>query len=96
MEHGEGDEEHGEDVESGLGRGIEVRDKGLVPDEGGVEHGGGEEEPEGGMAMGLGRDIWARMGVGDEGVGAGEGVEEESGVCCFEEEEEDRVAAEAI
>lgn len=75
---------------------MEVRDKGLVPDEGGVEQGGREEESEGGMAMGLGRDIWASMWVGDEGVGAGEGVEEENGVCCFGEEEEDRDAAEAI
>lgn len=81
VEQGEGDEEQGEDEDRGLGRGIELRDNGLLPAEGGVVQ--GEGEPEEGMDMGFGRDIWTRMG--EEGVGVGDGVEEDNGVCCFGE-----------
>lgn len=89
MEQGEGDEEHGEDDDRGLGRGVELRDNGLLPAEGGVEQ--GEGEPEEGMDMGFGRAIWTRMG--EEGVGMGERVEEVSGVCCFGDDEVEREAA---
>lgn len=82
MEQGEGEEEHGEDEDRGLGRGVEQRDSGLPPAEGGVEQGGGEGEAEEGMDIGFGRAIWMRMG--EEGVGVGEGVED-NGVCCFGE-----------
>lgn len=87
VEEGEGDDERGEDVESGLGRGVEDSDSGLVPAEGGVEQGGGEEERDGVIGIGFGRGVWDSIKVGDEGVGAGEGVAEESGVCFGEEDE---------
>lgn len=89
MEQGDGDDEHGEDEERGFGRGVEQRDSGLLPVEGGVEQGGGEGEPEEGIDMGFGRAIWMSIGVGEEGMGIGEGVEEESGVCCFGDDEAD-------
>lgn len=92
VEQGEGDEEHGEDEDRGLGRGVELRDNGLLPADGGVEQGGGEGEPEEGMDMGFGRAIWMSMGVGEEGVGVGEGVEEDRGVCCFGDDDVDREA----
>lgn len=87
VEEGEGEEERGEGVAIGLGRGVEESDSGVVPPEGGVGQRGGEEEREGVIGIGLGRAVWESMGVGDEGVGAGEEVEEESGVCFREEEE---------
>lgn len=87
MEEGEGEEERGEGAAIGLGRGVEESDSEVVPAEGGVEQGGGEEEREGVIGTGLGRGVWESMGVGDEGVGVGEGVAEESGVCFREEEE---------
>lgn len=70
-----------------MGRRVEGSDNGLVPAEGGVEQGGGEEEREGVIGTGFGRVVMDRMGVGDEGVGAGEGVAEESGVCFGGEED---------
>lgn len=87
MEDGEGEEERGEGVGSGLGRGVEESDSGLVPAEGGVEQGGGEEERDGVVQIGLGRGVWVRAGVEEDGVGAGEGVAEERGVCLGGEEE---------
>lgn len=87
VEQGEGEDERGEAAAIGLGRGVEESDRGVVPAEGGVEQGGGEEEREGVIGIGFGRGVWLSMGVGDEGVGAGEGVAEESGVCFREEEE---------
>lgn len=86
VEQGEGDEEHGEDEDRGLGRGVELRDNGLLPAEGGVEPGEGEQEE--GMDMGFGRTIWTRMG--EDGVGVGEGVDDDSGVCCFGDDKVDR------
>lgn len=87
VEDGEGEEERGEGVGSGFGRGVEERDSGLVPAEGGVEQGGGEEEREGVVGTSFGRGVCESNGEGDEGVGAGEGVAEESGVCFGEEED---------
>lgn len=87
MEDGEGEDEREEGVGIGLGRGIEESDSGLVPADGGVEQRGGEEEREGVIGIGFGRGVWHRIGVGDEGVGAGEGVAEDSGVCFGGEED---------
>lgn len=87
MEQGEGEEERGEGAAIGLGRGVEQSDNGVIPAEGGVELGGGEEDREGVIGIGFGRGVWVNMGLGDEGVGVGEGVAEESGVCFREEEE---------
>lgn len=66
MEEGEGEEERGEVVEIGLGRGVDESDSGFVPANGGVEQGGGEEEREGVIGNGLGRGIWGSIGEGDE------------------------------
>lgn len=48
------------------------------------------------MVTGLGRGVWGRWGVGDEGVGAGEGVAEESGVCLVGEDVGGKWAAVAV
>lgn len=95
MEEGEGEEERDEGVGIGLGRGVDESDSGFVPAEGGVEQGGGEEERQGVMGIGLGRGIWGSIGVGEEGVGADEGVAEESGVC-FGGEEDGKETAEGM
>lgn len=95
VEEGEGEDERGEGVGLGLGRGVEERDNGLVPAEGGVEQGGGEEEQDGVIGIGFGRGVWEWIRVGDEGVGAAEGVAEESGVC-FGGEEDSTEAAERM
>lgn len=87
VEEGEGEDDRGEGVALGLGRGVEERDNGLVPAEGEVEQGGGEEERDGVTGIGFERAVWDRIGVGDEGVSAGEGVAEESGVCFGGEED---------
>lgn len=91
---GEGDEERGEGVGFGFGRGVDDSDSGCVPVVGGVEQGGGEEQ-EGVIGIGLGRGGWESIGVGDECVGEGEGVAEESGVC-FGGEEDGKEAAEGM
>lgn len=95
MEEGEGEEERGEGVWIGLGRGVDESDSGCVPADGGVEQGGGEEEREGVIGIGLGRGVWGSIGVGDKGVCAGEWVAEESGVC-FGGEEDGKEAAEGM
>lgn len=98
VEEGEGEEERGEGVGRGLGRGVELRDSGLVPADGGVEQGGGEEEREVVVGVGFERGVWDRTGVGEDGVGvgAGEGIPEESGVCLGEEEEGRETAEECV
>lgn len=95
MEEGEGDEERGDGVGIGFGRGVDDSDSGCVPVEGGVEQGGGEEEQEEVIGIGLGRGGWDSAGVGDECVGEGEGVAEESGVC-FGGEEDEKEATEGM
>lgn len=95
MEEGEGEEERGEGVAIGFGRGVDESDSWCVPAKGGVEQGGGEEEQEGVIGIGLGRGGWANIGVGDERVGEGEGVAEESGVC-FGGEDDGKEAAEGM
>lgn len=96
MEDGEGEDEREEGVGIGLGRGVEENNSGLDPADGGVEQRGGEEEREGVIGIGFGRGVWERIGVGDEGVRAGEGVAEESGVCFGGEEEAGTEAAEGM
>ena len=95
MEQGDGEEERGEDVGIGFGRGVDESVRGWVPVVGGVEEGGGEEEREGVIGTGLGRGGWERIGVEEEGVGAGDGMAEERGVC-FGGEEDVKEAAEGM
>lgn len=90
---GEGEEERGEGVGTGFGRGVDDSDSGCIPVEGGVEHGGGEEQQAGVVGIGLGRGGWESKGVGDERVGDGDGVADESGTC-FGVDEDTKVAAE--
>lgn len=78
----QGEEECGEGGGMGLGRGV-----GLVPaDGGGVALQGGEEEREGTGGMGFGRGICESTVVGEDGVGAAEGLAGERGVGLGEQE----------
>jgi len=66
-----------------LGREVDESDSGCVPAEGGAEQGGGN----GVIGIGFGRGVWGCRGEGDERVGEGEEVEEESGACLGGEED---------